>query len=336
MNDTTSEYQVLSFTNITNGSEGYPVQEGTLSVATVVTLTFLNCFCHVIGVFGNGLVLLVITRTSTLRSVPDYLISSLSLADLLVTAIYVPLFISKIVCYQEIKKHEEFKATMSFIGHLALLASITSILGITIDRFIAIQWPLRYPKLITKTFAYKFVALAWFISTSMSTCYAFFDTNHVFLWSYCLLLLVSIILMYSYILKIALAQRKRLYAIKYREERHQMRQTTNAHVQGTAYKAMKDRKAVKTFGIVIGVFVVTWTPLLAYTLIASQTKSWFLEGFLWVGAISIWNSFINPYIYFARSKRYRSMAYKMLGLRQDHRSRRISSEVTKALTVKYE
>lgn len=323
-------------TNNTNGSEEYLVDEGTLSTATVVTLTFVNCLCYVIGVFGNGLVLLVITRTSTLRSVPDYLISSLSLADLLVTAIYVPLFISKIVSYQEIRRHEEFKATMSFIGHLALLASITSILGITIDRFIAIQWPLRYPKLITKTFAYKFVALAWLISTSMSTCYAFFKTNHVFLWSYCLLLLVSIILMYSYILKIAQAQRKRLHAIKYTEERHEMRQTKNTDVQGTAYKIMKDRKAVKTFAIVIGVFVVTWTPLLAYTLIVPQTKSWFLEGFLWVGAVSVWNSFINPYIYFARSKRYRNMAYKLLGLRQGNRSRRISSEVTKAITVKYE
>ena len=332
MNNATNTSNLLNCTYCFNSSHLHSSVHWNLSLFTVATLTLINSFSCVVGVLGNGLVLLAITRNPTLRSVPDYLIYSLSLADLIVTAVYVPLFIPYIICYQELGSNVNFTMVKSFIGHLALLASTANIVGITIDRRISIRWPLKYPKLVTKKFAFTFISIAWLISAAIATSYAFFEPTHVFLWCYCLSLLLAVILMYSYILKVAHTQRKRIQSMRYRDEEHQNQQKAETRVERKANKTFKDRKAMKTFAIIIGVFVITWIPLLVYTLIVSKSKSWFHEGFLWVESFSLWNSFINPYIYFARSKRYRAMALQMLGLRQWLRTRRINAETTRAAT----
>ena len=339
MNDTNFTSNVLNYTNCTcpDSSVMHSSVDGIMSLATVLTLTIINSFSCVVGVFGNALVLLAIIRNPTLRSVPDFLIFSLSLADLLVTAIYVPLFIINVLCYQTMVDNETFKMTKSFVGHLALLASIAGILGITTDRLTAIRWPLRYPKLITKKFAFIFIPFAWLISAAIATSYSFFKPGHLFLSTYCLLLLLTTIVMYSYILRVAHrvvhVQRKRMESIRYREEGLQNQEMENNQVERKFAKIFKERKAVKTFAIVIGVFVITWIPLIVYTLVVSKNERSFKTGFLWVETFSLWNSLINPYIYFARSKRYRTMALQMLGLRQWLRSRQISSETSRAATI---
>ena len=300
-----------------------------LTRITVVILSLLNVLVSILGMLGNTLVLLAIAIYRTnFRSVPDFLIFSLSLADLLVTAIYLPLFVIYIICYQELRMNAAYSMLKSFLGHLALLASIGSILGITIDRLTAIRWPLRYPKLVTKKFAFIFIFVAWLISAVFASSYSFFKPSHFFLLGYCMALLLATILMYSYIFKVAHAQRKKIVAMRYhdQEERNTELRNDNQDERKTT-KTLKERKAAKTFAMVIGVFVITWIPLLVYPLTVSRSKIWFFEGFLWAETFSLWNSFINPYIYFARSKRYKRMALQMLGVRQWRRPNKRPSRV---------
>lgn len=313
MNDSTT--YVSNFSKCASCSSDTHV-EWNLTLTTVATLSVIHVIVFILGLLGNCLVLLAITRNTNLRSVPDLLISSLSLADLIVTAIYVPLFVIHVICYQELRDNNTFSMIKSFVGHLAMLASIGSILGITVDRLTAIRWPLRYPKLVTKRFAFIFIFITWLISAAMSTSYSFFEPSHVYLLCYCMTLLLATILMYSYIVKVAHAQRKKIVAMRYRDKEDQNQQKGDNQDERKAAKTLKERKAAKTFAIVIGVFVVTWIPLLVFPLCVSRSKSWFYEGFLWAETFSLLNSFINPYIYFARSKRYRTMALKMLGVRQ--------------------
>ena len=314
MNDTTTNLTLFSkCTSCRNDS----LVDWKLTLTTVVTLSFIHVIVFILGMLGNCLVLLAIARNANLRSVPDFLIFSLSSADLLVTAVYVPLFVIHIICYQELKKDNTYRMVKSFVGHLAMLASIGGILGITIDRLTAIRWPLRYPKLITKRFAFIFIFIAWLISAAIATCYSFFEPSHFFLLCYCMTLLLATILMYSYIFKVAHAQRQKIIAMRYRDQEDPIQQTTDSQDgRKAAKRTLKERKAAKTFAIVIGVFVIAWIPLLVYPLCVSRSKSWFYEGFLWAETFSLMNSFINPYIYFARSRRYRTMAWTMLRVKQ--------------------
>lgn len=330
MNETTTN--LLKCTSCSSGSH----VEWNLTLTTVVTLSLIDVIISIVGMLGNCLVLFAIAKNVNLRSVPDFLIFSLSSADLIVTAIYVPLFITHIVWYEALRKNAIYSMIKSFVGHLALLASIASIVGITIDRLAAIRWPLRYPKLVTKTFAFIFIFSAWLMSAAIATSYAFFEPSHIFLLCYCMTLLLVTILMYSYIFKIAHAQRKRIVAMRYRDEEDPSQRTADNQDERKSVKTLKERKAAKTFAIVIGVFVITWIPLLGYPLSVSRSKSWFFEGFLWAETFSLWNSFINPYIYFARSRRYRRMALQMLGVRKWQRPiarrSRVGTEMSRATT----
>jgi len=313
MNDTITN--PLNLSHCTDCSDMSQVDWHLTSI-TVVTLPFIDVLVSILGILGNGLVLLVIaTNRTNFRSIPDFLIFSLALADLLVTAIYLPLFVIYIICYDELRMNDAYSMIKSFVGHLALLASIGSILGITIDRLTAIRWPLRYPKLVTKKFAFLFIFIAWLISAVFASSYSFFEPSHFFLLGYCMALLLATILMYSYIFKVAHAQRKKIVAVRYREDQSPERSNYNQEERKTI-KTLKESKAAKTFAIVIGVFVFTWIPLLVYPLSVSTSKRWFFEGFLWAETFSLCNSFINPYIYFARSKRYKRMALQMLGVGQ--------------------
>lgn len=79
-----------------------------------------------------------------------------------------------------------------------------------------------------------------------------------------------------------------------------------------AAKTLKESKAAKTFAIVVGAFVVTWIPLIFYSAIAPWSESWYYEGFEWAKTFSLWNSSLNHYIYFARSRRYRQTALQII------------------------
>lgn len=337
MNNTTTN--VSNFPTCTSCSNDHDSQvDWDLSLTTVATLSSIHVVVFILGMLGNCLVLLAIARNANFRSVPDFLIFSLSSADLLVTAIYVPLFVINVICYQELRKNTTYSMIKSFVGHLAMLASIGSILGITIDRLTAIRWPLRYPKLLTKRFAFIFIFIAWLLSAAIATSYSFFEPSHFFLLCYCVTLLLATILMYSYIFKVAHAQRKKIVAMRYRDQEDPNQQTAESQDERkAAKKTLKERKAAKTFAIVIGVFFITWIPLLVLPLCVSRSKSWFYEAFLWAETVSLWNSFINPYIYFARSRRYRTTALTMLGVRQWRRpiSRRsrVGIETSKGTTT---
>lgn len=116
--------------------------------------------------------------------------------------------------------------------------------------------------------------------------------------------------------------------MRYRDQEEQNPELSNdSQDEKKTTKTLKERKAAKTFAIVIGVFVITWIPLLVYPLSVSRSKIWFFEGFLWAETFSLWNSFINPYIYFARSKRYKRMALQMLGVMQWRRPIKSPSRV---------
>ena len=301
------------FSGCTNCSDDHSQIQWTLTFTSVITLSMIGIAGAIVGTLGNGLVLLAITRNVKFRSVPDFLILSLSTADLIVSAIYMPFHVKNTICYPALKNNATYIMIMKFVGKLALLASIVNVVGITIDRLTAIRWPLRYHKLMTKTFALSYISVAWLTSAIIAAVYSFAETKkEIFLWIYCMALLLATIFMYSYILRVAHAQRIRIVAMLHRDNEDRFSKQTPDCLEDKAAKTLKERKAAKTFAIVVGAFVVTWIPLIFYSAIAPWSESWYYEGFEWSKTFSLWNSFLNPYIYFARSRRYRQTALQML------------------------
>ena len=127
------------FSGCTNCSDDHSQIQWTLTFTSVITLSMIGIAGAIVGTLGNGLVLLAITRNVKFRSVPDFLILSLSTADLIVSAIYMPFHVTNTICYPVLKNNATYIMIMKFVGKLALLASIVNVVGITIDRLTAIR-----------------------------------------------------------------------------------------------------------------------------------------------------------------------------------------------------
>ncbi|XP_070573650.1 alpha-1A adrenergic receptor-like [Ptychodera flava] len=124
---------------------------------SVVGLVVISIPCIVL----NLIVMTALYRNRHLHTITHIFIFSLAIADLLVGAVNVPVYVAEqnggygtlLECILS------RSVTMFFI-----LASVAHLLLIAIDRYIAITFPLRYPALMTKQRAVGCVLAFWLLS----------------------------------------------------------------------------------------------------------------------------------------------------------------------------
>ncbi|XP_014674334.1 PREDICTED: beta-4C adrenergic receptor-like [Priapulus caudatus] len=121
-------------------------------------ITYLLIPVNILSILANLLVILAVTRTSHLQEPAHKLIANLAVADFLMgvqgaffspTVILVE-FPPKIICLGHFTL-----ATLSAIG------SMTTLIAINVDRYIAISRPLHYYQIVTPRVVLVMVGLAW-------------------------------------------------------------------------------------------------------------------------------------------------------------------------------
>lgn len=139
-----------------------PIATAHLEVPHAVILCTVLGVASVVGTFGNMLVLLSVIRFENLKAIPDLFIFSLSLSDILVTALYQPLKMYRYTNLQE--TNEAYLGTSSFLGYLSLVASITNVFGVTVERLVSIRFPLKYGRFVTRRRAIVTIICIWTFS----------------------------------------------------------------------------------------------------------------------------------------------------------------------------
>lgn len=279
--------------------------------ATIDELPHAVILCTVLGVasvlgtFGNSLVLLSIMKFDNLRAIPDLFIFSLSLSDVLVTAIYQPIRTYAFANWQQVSTNVDLLATSSFLGHFALIASITNMFGVTVERLISIRFPLKYNLVVTRVRAVVTMICFWIFSIAYGAVWSTQLVSIQYLAIYFILVLTGTVLIYFYIFLVA----KRLEDSVFQAHN----ESTNAEGPPTH----RERKAAKTIAIILGVAIVCWLPVLIVPNVLQShdlDNTTFLSVFYPLHVLSVCNSSINPYIYCARSRRYSVAFVKLLGL----------------------
>ena len=294
-----------------------------LSIAASSILSLWFASSGLGAVIGNAVVLWLFYKNQSLRTISNRFLASLCVADFLVGLVIDPVWIA-IRVFTQPKRAGILKQVINVLWIHSTAATVFNLCCVSVDRFIAIRFPFPYQDIITKKRCYAVIIMVWLISLFLPFSRILVDnrTNIEKLWFSLtfitfVLPITVVALCYFYIFK---AARKQANRIKGENLQH-------SNEMNGPFRAIQDYKAIKTTGIVLGVFIVSWMPSLVVSVVDYVTASdkcvdhrLAYVVWPWIEAIAFTSSAINPWIYCFRNGEFREVLHCSV----EFRPRRVS------------
>ncbi|KAM4529232.1 trace amine-associated receptor 1-like [Fundulus diaphanus] len=283
------------------------------SILCILVYGFLTLL-SLVTVCGNLLVIISIFYFKQLHTPTNTLIQSLAVADLLVGVLVFPLSMAfslssclyddNIFCFI-CQVRDSFDVSLS-------TCSILNLCCIAIDRYYAVCHPLTYRAKMTNSVVVVMILVSWSISGFIGIGITIAGLSHEPCEENCSLgvllsstlgptfsfYLPALIMLCIYLKILLVAQR----------QAHIIHSNKNSGV--TAIRL--ERKATRTLAIVMGVFLICWTPLfVCITLVPFSTDPVPISVIQTLNWVALINSTLNPFIYAFFYSWYRA-AFRMI------------------------
>ena len=279
----------------------------------LVAIISINSISVLPTVLLNALVIFAVVTRKRLRNKATILLVCLAGVDLMTGLVGQPIRIATEV--QRILKKGTFCSDLERVSTLSLLwhksATLTHLVLITVDRYIAIKKPLRYRDIVTTRRVTVAVLSVWtfaiFVVISeviLSGVNSGADMYNIYLTIWDLVLItvtsismISIIRMYSYI---------------FSETRRQQTEHLSAEEIATI---RRNNRAAKTLGIVLGTLLATYLPTIIFIIMYYSVN---LERRVlnciasWVATLVMLGSLCNPVVYCWRKEELRQAFLEIL------------------------
>lgn len=128
----------------------------------------LLAFFSLVVVVGNIMVIVAVAREIYLRTVTNYFIVSLAIADVMVGGVVMPFSISNELTNSVWLYGQPWCDLWRSLDVLASTASILNLCVISLDRYWAITDPIAYPSKLSNSKVCILIALVWFCSAGIS------------------------------------------------------------------------------------------------------------------------------------------------------------------------
>lgn len=265
------------------------------------TIVFINCALNVplmiISILGNSIVLWVMLNTPSLRSPSMFFLTSLAVSDLLVGLVIQPLYI-----VSGLVRNDLLDTTWFILSFATCGISLFSITAISVDRFLAVHYHLRYPSVVTSFRAKSTLAIMWFTIFLLSGVY-FWSKHGYFLLiaiGVCLCLTISI---YSYI---------RIYRIVRHQQVqiHCQQQAVSSQLNNVSSMLLLKRSALNSFLFFI-VMIIFYFPMCVAMSLYVITYEW-QRAWSFATTAVFMNSSVNPFLYCWRLRELRTPVGKTL------------------------
>ena len=292
-----------------------------LPMAHGIALITINGIVCVLGSLGNFLVCLAIATNSHLRWASNYLLFSLAIADLIVTLVCQPLYIGDIIQRTFLYDCKASLYILLFIlSYVSCASSLLHMVAISLDRFVAVAFPLRHKKFMEKWGLKVMLIISWsipifkvilllvlwpVIPSASHSASSFFLVGTVF-FSYFLISFLYLLIV--------------VFLLRHKRKRKQLSRARNVSVKLTSRMEVH---VTCTLAIAIGIFTACWAPAIAKLVIFTGMIEKPLIGpnspfGTWLATLALSNSAMNFLIYSAKIRDFKqacvSIIRKMLRL----------------------
>ena len=246
---------------------------------------------------GNSVTIAAFTKTRLNRRPTHYFLISLAVADLIVGALAMPLYICHFVDPSLWSESQVIQTIYYTIDIASGMASVFTLAVVSVERLYAVGWPWKYRQSTPLKWYMLAVAVTWLLAVAISCLYL--GLRFKFISS-----AVHIVTVISLSVSITIACFA--YSALWFRIKHRRR-----HRRGVE----RDKKLSITLLVVTGIFILTWMPFEVIIIIVHFCKHCTYPSHRVVYVIKLLqysNSFVNTLVYSFRMQEFRKAILSFL------------------------